>query len=150
MSEKKLEPKPQYARVPRTIPESPPDWHDPTPKMLEAPEFNALWELMKGWDINVPAVDGESLYTGTTGNHIRAILDALSKVAVVIKKTDAEMVHGAIARSECFFRTRDKMNGHLHLEPPKSSPLAKEVARGLQILSGYVYPREIPGQSSGS
>lgn len=51
---------------------------DPTPEMLETLEFNAVWECIKTWDINVPsAYDG---YCGATGNHVRAILDALSKV----------------------------------------------------------------------
>ena len=54
-------------------------WPDPTPEMLETPEFNAIWECIKYWDINVPgAYRG---YCGATGNHVRAILDALEKVA---------------------------------------------------------------------
>lgn len=50
---------------------------DPTPEKLETPEFNALWELMKDWDIEVSSGDG---YTHTQGNHVRAILDALSSI----------------------------------------------------------------------
>ena len=51
-------------------------WPDPIPEMLETPEFNDVWNCIKTWDINVPEVDG-NLYSGATGNHVRAILDAL-------------------------------------------------------------------------
>jgi hypothetical protein len=50
-------------------------WQDPTPEMLESPEFNAIWERIKHWDINVPGAYAG--YMGATGNHVRAILDAL-------------------------------------------------------------------------
>ena len=53
------------------------DWPDPTPEMLDDPTFNAIWDVIKTWDINVPEVyDG---YCGATGNHVRAIMDALPK-----------------------------------------------------------------------
>jgi hypothetical protein len=54
------------------------DWPDPTPEMLETPRFNAVWECIKTWDINVPGAYAG--YTTATGNHVRAILDALAKV----------------------------------------------------------------------
>ncbi len=60
-------------------PKDPAPWPDPTPEMLETPEFNAVWDCIKSWDICVPEVDGE-LYSGATGNHVRAILDALEMV----------------------------------------------------------------------
>jgi hypothetical protein len=54
----------------RTVP-----WPDPTPEMLASPEFEKIWQAIKQWDINVPgAYTG---YCGATGNHVRAILDAL-------------------------------------------------------------------------
>lgn len=53
-------------------------WPDPTSEMLDDPMFNAIWNCIKTWDINVPEVyDG---YCGATGNHARAILDALTRV----------------------------------------------------------------------
>lgn len=55
------------------------EWPDPTPEMLETPEFNAVWKAIKTWDICVPEVDGD-LYSGATGNHVKCILDAISKV----------------------------------------------------------------------
>lgn len=51
-------------------------WLDPTPEMLDTPAFNAVWSVIKTWDICVPEVDGD-LYSGATGNHVRAILDVL-------------------------------------------------------------------------
>lgn len=51
------------------------EWLDPTPEMLQEPAFDAVWERIKAWDINVPgAYTG---YMGATGNHVRAILDAI-------------------------------------------------------------------------
>ena len=55
------------------------NWPDPTPEMLGTPEFMAVWDTIKTWNINVPDVDGE-LYSGAAGNHVRAILDALGEV----------------------------------------------------------------------
>lgn len=64
---------------PRTIhdgePTNPAPWPDPTPEMLESPEFEAVWQCIKRWDINVP--QAYAGYCGATGNHVRAILDAL-------------------------------------------------------------------------
>ena len=51
-------------------------WPDPSPDMLEDPAFEAIWQTIKSWDINVPEVYNG--YCGATGNHVRAILDALS------------------------------------------------------------------------
>lgn len=50
-------------------------WPDPTPEMLADPLFTAIWEAIKTWDINVP--HAYSGYCGATGNHARAIYDAL-------------------------------------------------------------------------
>ena len=51
------------------------EWPDPTPEMLASPEFKKIWRCIKRWDINVP--DAYSGYCGATGNHVRAIFDAL-------------------------------------------------------------------------
>jgi hypothetical protein len=52
-------------------------WPDPTPEMLSDPTFNTIWEVIKRWDINVP---GQYVgHMGATGNHVRAILDALTR-----------------------------------------------------------------------
>ena len=54
------------------------DWPDPTTEMLASPKFEAIWQCIKSWDINVPEAYGG--HCGATGNHVRAILDALAKV----------------------------------------------------------------------
>lgn len=51
-------------------------WPDPTPQMLVSPVFEAVWQKIKRWDINVP--DVYTGHMGATGNHVRAILDALT------------------------------------------------------------------------
>lgn len=54
------------------------EWPDPTPEMLDSPEFEAIWQCIKSWDINVP--DAYEGYCGATGNHVRAIMEALKLV----------------------------------------------------------------------
>jgi hypothetical protein len=70
---------PPHAEAPRLqvtdrfVPTIP--WPDPTPEMLAVPRFAAIWQAIKAWDVAVPgAYRG---YMGTTGNHARAIFDAL-------------------------------------------------------------------------
>jgi hypothetical protein len=46
--------------------------------MLATPEFEAVWQCIKTWDINVPEVYHG--YCGANGNHVRAILDALKAI----------------------------------------------------------------------
>ena len=53
-------------------------WPDPQPEELDLPEFNAVWNAIKSWDINVPVV--YIGYCGATGNHVRKILDALRAI----------------------------------------------------------------------
>lgn len=54
------------------------DWPDPTPEMLADPVYDAIWNVIKTWDVNVPGV--YSGYCGPTGNHARKIYDAIKKV----------------------------------------------------------------------
>ena len=56
---------------------SDPKWPGPTAEMFISPEFREIWDCIKSWDINVPAIYAG--YMGATGNHVRAILDALAK-----------------------------------------------------------------------
>lgn len=63
------------------------EYPDPTPEMLASPEFDAVWQAIKGWDIcrnpqyhidrNEP-----TLYSGATGTDVRIILDALNAARV--------------------------------------------------------------------
>ena len=63
------------ASQPAPSPKGPTSWPNPTPEMLNDPTFNAIWNVIKSWDINVPAE--YSGYCGATGNHVRAIWDAI-------------------------------------------------------------------------
>lgn len=52
---------------------------DATPGMLADPRFEAIWQTIRRWDINVP---GSYVgYCGAHGGHVRAILEALDRVA---------------------------------------------------------------------
>ena len=55
-------------------------WRDPLPEELKTPEFKAVWNCIKKWDI-ATGLDkdnsGNDLYCGATGNHVVAILDSL-------------------------------------------------------------------------
>ena len=55
-------------------------WLDPTPEMLTDPKFEAIWQRIKRWDIATGEPPHGHLYSGATGNHVRAILDALRAV----------------------------------------------------------------------
>jgi len=55
-------------------------WRDPLPEELNTPDFNAVWNCIKHWNIGLPFdihPDGGQLYNRSTGNHVVAILDAL-------------------------------------------------------------------------
>ena len=68
-------------------------WRDPKPEELDTPEFNAIWETIKHWDIGLPfdlAEDGTRLYGEATGNHVVSILDslrAIGKLRPTVKKS---------------------------------------------------------------
>lgn len=56
-------------------------YREPTQAELQSSEFEAIWQTIKTWDINVPsAYKG---YCGATGNHVAAILDALRDFRLV-------------------------------------------------------------------
>lgn len=60
-----------------------PELRDPLPEELETPEFNAVWDLIKHWDIGLPqdiTKNGHQLYAHATGNCVVAILDVLKGV----------------------------------------------------------------------
>lgn len=53
-------------------------WPDPTPEMLHDPMWLAIWNAIKTWDVNVPGA--YSGYCGASGNHARAIYDAIRRI----------------------------------------------------------------------
>ncbi len=52
------------------------EWPDTTSEMLETVLFDTIWRTIKTWDVNVP--HAYSGYMGATGNHVRAIYDAVA------------------------------------------------------------------------
>jgi len=53
------------------------DMPDPTEEQLASPGFEAIWNAIKSWDINVPEYyDG---YCGANGSHVVMILNALGR-----------------------------------------------------------------------
>lgn len=50
---------------------------NPTPQQLHDPAFNAIWQVIKSWDINVPAYYNG--YCGANGSHVVLILNALKE-----------------------------------------------------------------------
>lgn len=56
-------------------------WQAPTEAQLASPEFEALWQAIKQWDIGVPgAYTG---YTGAQGEHVVTILKALARAGTL-------------------------------------------------------------------
>ena len=53
-------------------------WPDPTPEMLHDPMWLAIWNAIKTWDVAAPRA--YSGYCGATGNHARAIYDAIRRI----------------------------------------------------------------------
>lgn len=54
------------------------NWPDPSPEMLASPDFAAVWECIKDWDIAVSKIPGQDMYSEATGNHVKAILDSIA------------------------------------------------------------------------
>lgn len=52
-----------------------PTMPDLTSAQFASPEFEAVWQAIKSWDVNVPEFyEG---YCGATGSHVAVILNAL-------------------------------------------------------------------------
>ena len=55
-----------------------PAYPDPTEADLESPEFNAIWDAIKGWDVSRY---NNGLYAGANGSDVMHILAALRRAA---------------------------------------------------------------------
>lgn len=75
---------------------------DPTPEELANPQFAAIWQAIKSWDVNVPGAYGG--YCGATGSHAAVILRAISKPAPDSTRTGA-------AETEALVRAVEALNG---------------------------------------
>jgi hypothetical protein len=47
----------------------------PTKQEMDSPEFNAIFDIIKDWDIKVPKYS--SGYKGGNGSHVKLILDSI-------------------------------------------------------------------------
>jgi len=54
------------------------DMPSPTKEEMDSDEFNAIWDIIKQWDINVP--DYYNGYAGGNGSHVKLILDSLKPI----------------------------------------------------------------------
>ena len=51
---------------------------NPTPEEMASPQFEAIWNIIKTWDINVP--EYYRGYSSGNGSHVKLILDELKVV----------------------------------------------------------------------
>ena len=51
------------------------DMPNPTESDLRDPQFEAIWQVIKSWDVNIP--EFYSGYCGATGSHVMLILRAI-------------------------------------------------------------------------
>ena len=54
-------------------------WPSPSERDLEDPLFDAIWKVIKSWDISVPGYEGAGYCSGN-GSHVMLILNALRRV----------------------------------------------------------------------
>lgn len=79
------------------------EWPDPTPEMLHDATFDAIWQVIKSWDVAVPgAYYG---YSGASGNHARAIFDAIRKAQN--NREDGLRIKAAIEAAEKVYGRRE-------------------------------------------
>lgn len=113
-------------------------WPDPTPEMLKTKEFDAIWECIKKWDINVPkAYEG---YCGATGNHARAILDALKAYLFCPRCGCTIDAYKPELCAECEAEEKEELVGTPVVVPPSLSEFANWMldnwyGNDLQIVS---------------
>ena len=72
-------------------------WPDPTPEMLETILFDTIWRVIKSWDVNVPSA--YSGYMGATGNHARAIYDAVAPLLSALRHPAPDGVAGVAGKA---------------------------------------------------
>ena len=49
----------------------------PSDDEMNSPEFNAIWDIIKNWDIKTQNSNG---YCGGNGSHVKLILDSLKPI----------------------------------------------------------------------
>jgi hypothetical protein len=59
---------------------------NPDQAMLDSPEFEAIWQAIKRWDINAP--EYYRGYCGANGSHVAVILNALAAANIRLEQHD--------------------------------------------------------------
>jgi len=72
---------------------------DPLPYEIELPEFKAVWDVIKHWDIGRPTAitkDGIQLYAHGNGTDVVTILDALRGIGIIAPLLQSELKENKI------------------------------------------------------
>lgn len=112
----------------------------PTEAELASPQFGAIWELIKSWDVNVPShYEG---YCGANGSHVKMILDALRAAPVVERQPVAWRWEWKTSREYdgwCYVNKHpDLKTAHLmdiealYGEPPQFSELKTSLFKAIE------------------
>jgi hypothetical protein len=128
-------------------------WPDPTPEMLDGdPRFEAIWQRVKLWDINVP--DVYAGYCGATGNHVRAILDALEALSSSAP-AEADLAElpdgpclGPSACNESFGRLLNLLHERGYCETCEGTGTMQAVC-GFDPVKGEITTPEVCGECHG-
>lgn len=63
-------------------------WDDPTPEELASPVFEAIWQVIKSWDVSAPGSEESGMYTKAEGQHAARILRAIRPVILKAAEED--------------------------------------------------------------
>lgn len=61
---------------------------DPTQQDLDSPEFNAVWSVIRKWDLDRGDISTSERcnYENATGTDVMTILNAIREVATIVPK----------------------------------------------------------------
>lgn len=124
----------------------------PSPNAFDLldPQFNAVWEAIKTWDINAP--EYYVGYTGAQGNHVMLILNALRSLkvqesdAASIPATPEDASQAVLAEADylkvmAYKETKKWLNGFTYRSPEEVQFHGKELRRQTREL-WFIQPRE--------
>jgi hypothetical protein len=97
---------------------------NPEPEELKSPEFNAVWDVIKTWDI---CPDGSYLYRGAMGNDVCAILDVLKKGGLNVGRESYDDFLNYI--KEVMTKNQKRLNDLINIKNIHCSP-GNEYMRG--------------------
>lgn len=102
------------------------EWRDPTQADLDAPLFEAIWQAIRTWDVNVP---GQYVgYCGATGNHAVAILDKVRAELAkqpCVRCAELERDFGKVYCSYCGNHIATRPKDELEAEKANALAVAK-------------------------